>query len=165
VDLKTVFENYNAAFLQDLMTVLKGLKGSNKSISVDEIIAYGNGDAMEKKLSGYEINKEREQARREFKHNTKRCAECGSIMVLHSVNDAPGNQVGEGFKSVWSCVDVMGCGETIYSTNSVNDEAERFGIGKFYPKETPVKISPEERRRRKASMRRGAVVIPDRPVS
>ena len=154
MDLKFVFDHYNMSFIQDLMTVLKGLNEFNPNISVNEIILFGNADAKEKKLSMYEMNKEREQARREFKHNAKRCPACGNLMVLNSVNDAPGNQVGGDFKSTWSCVDVMGCGETVYSEKTIHDEAELFGLGKLFPDKTGQPPPPNRRRQHMMARRK-----------
>jgi len=40
---------------------------------------------------------------RQFSEKTKTCPVCGNKLSLTSVNTQPGNQVGEGYKSLWFC--------------------------------------------------------------
>lgn len=79
-----------------------------------------------------------EQARREaflvseLKTKSRRCAACGRVMKLSSVNDSPKNQVGGDFKSLWFCPDMIGCGETVYSNLTAMEEAEKYGLGEIF---------------------------------
>jgi len=48
------------------------------------------------------------------------CADCGGQVDLIEVNSMPCNMVGEGYKSMFSCSDVAGCGYTRYSDEPVS---------------------------------------------
>lgn len=47
-----------------------------------------------------------------------KCVDCGTSMMLSSVNDRPGNQVGENLKSQWFCTK---CNHAQYNKKSVNE--------------------------------------------
>ena len=47
------------------------------------------------------------------------CSDCGQQVYLIEVNSMPCNMVGGGYKSMFSCKDVVGCGYTRYSDRTV----------------------------------------------
>ena len=55
--------------------------------------------------------------------NLSRCAKCGGLSRLYSVNDRPGNQTGDDSKSQWVCLN-ENCMEIIYNKQSVQEITE-----------------------------------------
>ena len=154
IDLEWVFKNYPDSFLQDMLVVLRSLR--NEGVLIDDIINFGKAKFSEKRSLRYEVFKNIEQTRKEFHFKVRRCALCGSPMALDPVNDSNCTQVGGEFKSMWSCFDQMGCGETVYSNLVVHEEAAMYGMEKFYP-DPAARNDPGRRRARTNQRRRDAV--------
>ena len=141
ITLESLFSQYKDAFLQDMTTVLSEMEKAG--ISVKAFLAHSKETFSKKTNWAYEKFKQDQNLRREFYFKVRRCARCGNPMNLFTVNDHPGSQVGGEFKSMWQCVDMMGCGEAVYSDLPIHLEAEKYGLEKFF-------ISPEEKAERRA---------------
>lgn len=130
-DLDWAFDAYPPAFTQDMVTVLRHLRKEGIK-TLEEIIEYG--DQHRKKLRNihYQSMMDAMNLRRELWNNRRRCGACGQPMNLWTVNDQPCNQVGGKFQSMWECSDPVHCGETEFSELLIDEEAQRWGLGKFY---------------------------------
>jgi hypothetical protein len=47
------------------------------------------------------------------------CPDCGKVLGLFKVNDKPCSDVGDGYKTLFSCFDSIGCGYSRYSVETV----------------------------------------------
>lgn len=162
LDLEWAFTSYSDAFLQDMLTVLESLQREGTSIS--EIITFGRKKFSEKRTIQYEAIKRTEQMRKEFYSKLRRCALCGSPMNLDAVNDTNCTQVGGQFKSMWSCVYKIECGETAYSDLPIHEEAARYGLEQFYPDPEKVKSAMDEGNRRRSRGNRLRTTSQQKPV-
>lgn len=54
--------------------------------------------------------------------NFPKCPDCGRALRGLPVNTTKGNQVGEDYKSVWTCSDWKNCGYEYYSLNTVQEK-------------------------------------------
>jgi hypothetical protein len=59
-----------------------------------------------------------------FKGKHYFCPDCGDMMHVLAVNTMPCNNVGEDYKSMFSCHDVAGCGYSRYSNKPVSEWRE-----------------------------------------
>jgi hypothetical protein len=151
-DLEWAFTSYADGFLQDMMTVLRELHGSG--ITIEDILAYGEAEFAKRRLIEYESRKALGQMMEEFKYKIRRCGLCGNPMRLEPVNNSPCTQVGGELQSVWTCINFMDCGEQVFSNLSVLDEAERYGLGRYFRTRQAAASTPA-RRRRAAAARSG----------
>jgi len=82
---------------------------------------------MEKKITDIksvltEKNIEITKQLREIKFHSRKCPDCGENLNITPVNSSKRDQVGEGYRSAWQCVDMINCGYEEYSTKIVEEE-------------------------------------------
>jgi hypothetical protein len=136
--------------MQDMMVVLTEL--GREGFTIDDILTFGKKIMADRRSSSYETLSAIQSKQSEYISKARRC-KCGEVMILSTVNDTPASQVGGVYRSMWSCSDPMGCGETLYSDRVIHEEAEAHGLGFFFPDPKKVPTARELRRRHGKRMR------------
>lgn len=153
IDLEFIFDSFRIGFLQDMVTSLTALIQNDPNLKIIDIIEFGNKRFAQLRSLEYEEAKKQEMRSREFISKVKRCPECGTRMSLFRVNHTDCAMVGGEYNSAWQCLDVMGCGEVIFSSLTLEKEAELHGLKEFYDKKEAEPYHPPknpDRRKKKA---------------
>jgi hypothetical protein len=158
VTLEYIFGGYNNAFLQDLLTTLEGAR--DNGITMDEIIDAGRAWFRKTRSIEYESMMATNRMLKEWHANVRRCGMCGRYMVLERVNHQPCCMIGGPWKSMWSCTDLINCGQSIVSELEIWEEAAKYGLQQFYP--PPGEVRKEQREGRRTSKARARQAAPAR---
>jgi hypothetical protein len=103
--MKIMLDVFSFARIQEYYSLMITLK--NLKISDDEFMAW----VRFRQIEG--------SAGREKKSRSFFCPDCGRVLSLMPVNNKSCNNVGGDYNSMFSCVDLVGCGYSRYSTDTV----------------------------------------------
>jgi hypothetical protein len=70
------------------------------------------------------------------------CPQCGKRMAILEVNTRASNQIGEAGRSMWQCVDPVGCGYEQVSGDTIHVELQRYGIITVPQENRPLVVQP-----------------------
>lgn len=132
--LERIFLGYDTGLLQDFVNVLELM--NRHGITIEAFLEKARDAFRIENIINFEKSKQVEVMKNKYLSLARRCALCGKPMKLYRVNDRPGTQVGGEFKSMWYCPDLLSCGETVYSNLTIEEEAERYGVKSFIPRQS-----------------------------